>query len=215
MICTLALVMLLDVSHSVDESRWIQQRNGHVDAFRSETVLHHVETSGPIAVSVVAFSDNAEPIIGWQVLQNRLQVLEFATRLESIERPYFGMYTDIYRGMSVSINLHDQEISCIPERRVIDVSADGDQNGPVPSVNPRDVAEQNGITVNGIAIFRNDSLDSVNERLQTFFEENIKTSDGFVLVSNGFNDIARAVRRKLEIEIIGDLQNVNEMLSTN
>lgn len=207
MICTLALVMLLDVSHSVDESRWIQQRNGHVDAFRSETILNHVNTSGPIAVAVAAFSDNAEAIIGWQILENRLQVLDFATRLENIDRPYFGMYTNIYAGITTSINLHSQEIPCTPERRVIDVSADGEHNSSSVEINPRDIAEQNGITINGIAISRDDVTEEVNNRLREFFEENVKTSDGFVLVSNGFNDIARAVRRKLEIEIIGQIEN--------
>lgn len=201
--CVLALVMLLDVSHSVDNGRWIQQRDGHADAFRSSAVLEFIETTGPIAVSVAGFGSRAEVIQDWMILTNRLEALHFADRFSSFARPSLEMLTFTGAGMQISLDLH-QNVPCNPERRVIDVVADGAENGgPSPSIF-RDIATEQGITINTIAVLNSEQAQDIQEYFIKFMNEQVRTPDGFSMTSNGFDDIFRTIRRKIELEIIGD-----------
>lgn len=207
--CILALVMLLDVSNSVDNARWIQQRNGHADAFRSSSVSDYIQNTGPIAVAVAAFGSNAAVIHDWRILTNRLEALEFADRFQAISRPELEMFTHTGEGMAVSLDLHEN-VPCNPERRVLDVAADGVQIGGRDAREMRDLATERGITINTIAILNEDQNEIVQREFVRFMNEQVRTQDGFSMTSAGFEDIARTVRRKVELEIIGDSRATND-----
>lgn len=72
--CVVALVLALDVSGSVNEERWIQQRDGHANAFNSQIISNYIETDGRIAVSVVAFADSARTLLEWRILSSRGEI---------------------------------------------------------------------------------------------------------------------------------------------
>lgn len=198
--CVLALVLVLDVSLSVDESRWVQQRDGHAEAFTSQTIYNYIQTNGRIAVSTVAFADESSVLIDWTMLENRLDVINFSQTLRNLSRPQLGVLTKISSGVRLAEELLTQNSPCNAERLVIDVAADGHEtNGYDRSITER--LQTFGIQVNGLAIENpRPELD-----LGVWFRENVVTSDGFVVVSRGFEEIAVAVRRKLEIEILGSV----------
>lgn len=201
--CVVALVLALDVSGSVNEERWIQQRDGHANAFNSQIISNYIETDGRIAVSVVAFADSARTLLEWRILSSRGEIQQFSQDLASLQRPRLGLNnTFISSGVTHSIGLLEQELPCNPERRVIDVAADGDDDSYTATIVEN--AERLSIQINGLAIIAPNQV----RDLDGWMRDTMITSDGFVVVSRGFEEIETAVRRKLEIEIIGEL-NVN------
>lgn len=203
--CALALVLLLDVSMSVTEERWIQQRNGHANAFNSEKILEHIERGNPIVVSVAAFSEDVNTIVDWRILRNREDLISFSQEIIQIQRPSLGIFTFINRGIRFSLDLLQQELPCTPERLVVDVAADGNDDRTDLLEELRLEAQSIPVQINGLAIAREGVPEIINRNLVEFFREHVVTVDGFVVRSDGFSDIERAVRRKLEIEIIGGI----------
>ena len=60
-------------------------------------------------------------------------------------------------------------------------------------------AERLGITINGLPIINPHEL--LDQDVVEYYEQNVITSDGFVVQSKGFEEIETAVRRKFQSEI--------------
>lgn len=132
----LALVLLVDVSGSIDPIESQLQFAGYAEAFSDPRVIAAM-TKGPnkaIAVSVVAFTDSVNEYIPWTVLDGPESAAQFAQFLVNI--PYMsGAGTFVADGLEASIN----HISRCPfdfAAATIDLSGDGWDNKDMANVVP-------------------------------------------------------------------------------
>jgi hypothetical protein len=85
-------------------------------------------------------------------------------------------------------------------KRTIDVSGDGPNNAGRPMLDVRREVLAKGITINGLAIMEGANLPD----LDRYFQGCVIGGQGsFVLAAKTFADFARAIRRKLVLEISG------------
>jgi len=129
----LALVLLVDVSGSIDPIESQMQFSGYAAAFSDPRVID-VITKGPnksIAVSVVAFSDVVQEYIPWTVIDGPQTASDFAQFLLSI--PYTsGAGTHVADGLEASIN-HLSRCPFDFAAGTIDLSGDGWDNSDIVS----------------------------------------------------------------------------------
>jgi hypothetical protein len=82
------------------------------------------------------------------------------------------------------------------QRRVIDISGDGPDNGGVDIESARQSARSAGIVVNGLPIASDDG-----DLVDYYAERVIIGPNSFVEPANDFDDFARAIRAKLLKEL--------------
>jgi Ca-activated chloride channel homolog len=190
--CATALVLLLDISISVDDREHRLQREAVSTALRDPAIGRLVERE-PLALVVIEWHKDQHTIVPWRVLTTPAQVEAVAREVDEAPRPGRGW---TWVGSAIQAGLDAlAEVPCTPEQMVMDVSGDGRQNaGPAASV-MRDRAAAMGVQINGLAILTDEQPD-----LEAWYRENVQTPDGFVIGAAGFEDMARAMRRKLIIE---------------
>ncbi len=207
----LELVLLVDVSSSVDSVESRLQRKGYVDAMTDPGVLAAIKKTrlGRIAVTYVEWSSsNKQAVVApWFTIEDFASAFAFATMIEAAPRS-FGHFTAIGSALSFALPLFEQN-NIRGERRAIDISADGPNNdGPSPAI-IRDLAVAQGITINGLPI--------VNDRLQSsgmkqmlnydhyFADCIIGGSSAFMVIADDYQDFARAIKKKLIFEVAGQV----------
>jgi hypothetical protein len=197
-----ALVLAVDVSGSIDYREADLQRRGIVSAFTSPEVINAIQSGNfrQIAVAVVFFSSADFGIMGvpvkWMLVKDRTSALEFAKALGASSRPSA-------RGTSISdaLLLSQQVFAELPYRatkKVIDVSGDGANNAGRPILEVRGETLGRDITINGLAILEGASQPDLDK---IFASCVIGGPGAFVLVAETFQDFARAMRRKLVLEL--------------
>jgi hypothetical protein len=194
-----ALVLLVDVSGSIDSDEYLLQKQGIARAFRDPAVIKAVwnQPFGRMAVTVVEWSDSANVVIPWTMVEDEASALRFASMFDDVVRTSRGS-TGLGGALVFAIDLF-AACGCEPMRRVIDISGDGLNNsGPLTAAAARDRAVAAGIVVNGLPI----TGDGSDVGLQEHYETEVKGGDGaFVIEANGFEDFGRAMRQKLVLEI--------------
>ncbi len=205
----LELVIAVDISGSVDPEEAKLQRQGYVQAFSDPAVIKAIQNGlhGAIAVTYMewAGSHHQDFLVDWQRVHDEKTALAFADALAWIPTRT-NVWTSISGAMIAGAAAFERNPFRGP-RRVIDISGDGANNeGPQVALT-RDEVLQRRLTVNGLPI--------VNDRPSRFGRRQIKDLDlyytdcviggpgAFIIVANGFDDYARAVRRKLILEIAG------------
>ena len=205
----LALVLAVDVSGSVDEEEALLQRRGYVDALADPRIGKAIASGilGRIAVTYFEWAGDGwqMPVIGWTVIDGAASAGAFAARLADapIGR---GPWTSIADAIDFAAALHEQN-PYEATRRVIDISGDGPNNtgGTLPQA--RDQAVAGRMTINGLAIIngRSNFGRVPMPNLDLYYRHCVIGGPGaFVIVANGFADFARAIRRKLILEIAGN-----------
>lgn len=200
--CALALVLVIDVSRSVDLEEFTLQQQGTARALQSERVMHAITQNEGVALSVVFFENDARVAIPWQILRTPADVMRFSTTLTSIEYPT-GMYTNVYEGINLGLNLLDNP-PCAPDRKLIDISGDGIDNQGRGGHTPESLAERarnSDVRINTLPILTATD-DSMNDHLFNWYNDNFALpTGGFTVRSNGYGDFARAITIKLSTEI--------------
>jgi uncharacterized protein DUF1194 len=196
-----ALVLAVDVSGSVSEERFKLQREGIAQALDSEDLAAVVSSGNHrvIEVAVVEWAEEQVLIVPWTVVRSRQDLAEVASRLRSTPRSWVHTRTDPSGGIAAADALFTNA-PLQPERKVIDVSGDGEQNtGEIPTTEARDAAVARDITINGLPITSGDE-----PHVDEWYRANIVGGPGhFMIVADGFDAFADAFRRKLTIEIAG------------
>ncbi|MGH6945799.1 MAG: DUF1194 domain-containing protein [Kiloniellales bacterium] len=205
----LELVIATDSSRSIDLAEAELQREGVAAAFASPEVIQAVEAGylGRIAVAYIDFSSRVQNkvVVDWRVIGDRESATDFATALLEAELN-FGMSTSISDAIELAarmIEANDIEGT----RRVIDVSGDGPNNFGRLVDRVRDETVAREIAINGLPIMN--PRDRYNTRyyladLDRYFEGCVIGGPGaFVVIAEDFDDFARAIRRKLILEIAG------------
>jgi hypothetical protein len=199
----LELVIATDVSGSIDNREAYLQRKGVSDAFRSREVVNAIRTGslGRIGVVYVDFSSRFynRVIVDWRVIASERDATEFADLLLRVPVTR-GQGTSLSDAIEFGMELLEKN-ALTAVKRTIDISGDGPNNRGRPITEVRAEALAAGITINGLPIIDPYGFDqSVN--LDQYFAGCVIGGPGaFIQVANGFEDFARAMRRKLVLEI--------------
>jgi len=202
----LALVIATDVSYSVDENEAHFQREGAIAAFRNADVVKAIQSGslGRIAVSYLDFSSyqSNRVLVGWTIVSDKASADAFADELAG-KRRTLGVQTSISSGLELAQRL--LETSGIEaSKRIIDVSGDGPNNDGHLVEKVRDEIVAKGIIINGLPIMTPaDQFDVYYlADLDKYYAGCVIGGPGaFIQVAHGFEDLARALRRKLILEI--------------
>ena len=207
----LEIVIAADVSSSIDEREAALQRQGFANALRSPEVVRAIQSGaeGKIAIAYIDWS--SEPwnrlIVDWRVIDGPASAEAFAAALLAAPRTS-GIGTCLggalrWAAGMIESNAYDGT------RRVIDISGDGPNNrGALEAA--REATLARGIVINGLPIITDDygtgNWGGYFGQLDKYYEAYVIGGPGsFSLPSRGFDDFANAIRRKLILEISGQL----------
>ncbi|MDH3230614.1 MAG: DUF1194 domain-containing protein [Alphaproteobacteria bacterium] len=205
----LELVLAVDVSLSIDVREAGLQREGYIRAFRDAEVIRAIQSGilGRIAVTYVEWAGRHQRrvVVGWTQINSRESAEAFAGALQS-SAPGSARRTSISGAIDYALPLFTVN-GFEGTRRVIDVSGDGPNNAGGLVTGARDQAVTAGVTVNGLPIL-DDSGGMYSwyniPNLDLYYRDCVIGGPGaFMVVAKDFRDFARAVRRKLILEIAG------------
>lgn len=194
--CDVALALTIDVSGSVDPREFRVQMHGLAQALNDGDVRAALLTAGA-QISVMQWSgaDRQQVVVPWTTTQIHADIDRLVATLRNAPRAYRHFSTAIGDAVLSAALMHG-EIAGKCKRAVIDVSGDGRSNEGVPLTEMRRQLAQTGITVNALAIEKD------NSDLSSYFRREVMTGPGaFVVTAADFKDYARAIRRKLLREI--------------
>src|SRR3954470_10091982 len=199
-----ALVLAIDASGSIDYQEAELQRKGIAEAFLSKEVLQAIQSGslGRIGIAAVYFSSRQYGVmsvpVNWMIVRDQKSAEEFVKKLVAAPR-------QSARGTSISdaLELSERLLAIGPYRsakQVIDVSGDGSNNAGRRVMDVRDEVLAKSITINALPIMD----ETTQQDLDKYFEGCVIGGPGsFVIPAKGFGDFARAMRRKLILEISG------------
>ena len=197
----LELVLAIDCSSSVSSGEFALQLDGIAAAFRHPDVLAAIELAGSsgIAVTLLQWSSKANQVVAvdWSHVRDAETAALFAARVSAVPRAVGGGSTAIGSAILQGAILLDRN-PYRGERRVIDVSGDGVGNQGPASAESRDLAAAIGITVNGLAITHKDG-----DLVEHYGRQVIGGPNAFLVTASDYRDFARAMLKKLVIEIGG------------
>ena len=206
------LVLAADVSRSVTEPKFRLQREGAAAAITHPDVLKAI-TSGPnrrIAVCFVEWATAGQQsvIVDWTEIGSAAAARSFGDRLIEAPRSFAGS-TSISGAIDFSVS-QVERAPFASERRVIDISGDGNNNSGRAVTDARDAALEKSITINALVIltplsesFRPEHTNPPGG-LEKYFRDNVIGGSGsFTVVAEGHEAFGRALTKKLIQEIAG------------
>jgi hypothetical protein len=209
----LQLVLAVDVSGSVNQTRFELQRDGYVAAFRNARVLETIR-SGPhqaIAVTMVQWTGPALQVhvVPWMRVGDAGSAEAFAAAVAAAPRQLFGGGTSISGAIDYAVTLF-RESRFRATRRVIDISGDGSNNrGRLVNL-ARDEAVAAEIGINGLPIL------ALEPDLDGYYERNVIGGPGaFVIAAKDYDAFAGAILKKLITEIASGDGGPNNALDFN
>jgi hypothetical protein len=205
-----ALVLVTDVSRSIDDSEFELEKQGYSAAFTSSRVLAAIKggPAGAIAVAYVEFASSYEvrTVLDWSVIRDDASAQSFATRLAAAPRSFWGR-TAISAGVDRAVQLIAESGYDTP-RHVIDVCGDGTNNAGREITDARDDAVKAGIAINGLAIINDHPVSWTFAHVQPpgglakYYRDNVTGGPGsFVQEIHDFHTFGEAMTRKLVTEI--------------
>lgn len=205
----LELVLAVDISGSVDEVEAELQRAGYVAALTDPRVIQAIKSGrhGRIALTYVEWAGDyfKETLVEWSVIDGPESAKAFADKLDAMPLN-IQMWTSISGAIDYGLDMFG--FNPHPgKRRVLDISGDGPNNDGGLVTTSRDRAVKAGIIINGLPIINNRLSRYGNPpmpHLDNYYRDCVIGGFGsFIVVANTFNDFARAIRRKLILEIAG------------
>ena len=198
-----ALVLAVDVSGSVDDSRFALQMEGIARAFEDRDVQSTILSgpSGAVLVTLVNWSQKPQIAVPWRVIASPADAMAFAADVRRAPRR-----AEDFTCMSLMMQVVGEKLlPLIPvpaDRLVIDVSGDGRDNcNPRAAVDSmRDGLVADHVTINGLPIREGREAETI---AQWYEQHVIGGAAAFLLPANGYQDFGRAIRQKFIIEISG------------
>ncbi len=207
-----AIVLLTDVSRSIDDSEFQLEKQGYAAAFSDPRVIAAI-SGGPsarIAVAYLEFAgdDQVRTVVDWTVIDGVATAASFSEQLTAAPRSYYGR-TAIGSAIIEATNaLSEVTSSNANVRAVIDVAGDGTSNAGAPITVARDRALAAGITINGLAIINDHPVSYTFAHVQPaggltqWYRDNVIGGPGsFALEVHDFHSFGEAMVRKLLSEI--------------
>jgi Protein of unknown function (DUF1194) len=221
-----ALVVSVDVSQSVDDSRFRLQMEGIAEALEDPGVIAAMTGHpGGTLFAMVTWADRAGLALSWRRIATRADALATAAQIRATPRQSgeFTCLGQMFRTVTASV------IPALPvpaERIVVDVSGDGIDNCTDPDdlEAERTALLATGATINGLPILvpgendvvgagayrapgyglRATPLPQERTDLAQWYGAHVVAGPGaFLLKAAGYGDFSRALRRKFVIEVSG------------
>jgi len=207
----LELVLLCDVSGSVDSTDFGLIRGGYESAFRDAGIINSIQTAGPngsIAATLVYWSTSQAQVVPWTVITDATSANAFADAIAGAARTSSGG-TEMAAAMNFAIPLFNNQIDGL--RQVIDVTGDGADSTDYAQISPnvqaaRDAAVAAGVdTINALFVddrdfFGDDAADFI--KAIPYGEDNVIAGAGaFVNLVQNFDEFGAAVQAKIGKEI--------------
>ncbi len=195
----LQLVLAVDTSGSVDQTRFELQRDGYAAAFRNRQVLNAIQSGSTQAIAVTMFQwtgpELQTQVIPWTLIRDAAGAEAFAARIEGTPRRLFSGGTSISGAIDFGVTLFPQS-QYQGLRRVIDVSGDGHNNRGRSAADARDAAVKDGIIINGLPIL------ALEPELDRYYWNNVIGGPGsFMIAVESYERFPEAVLKKLIQEI--------------
>lgn len=195
----LQLVLAVDASGSVNQTRFELQRDGYVAAFRNPQVLKAIR-SGMLQAIAVTMTQWTGPemqvqVVPWMRISDEATANAFAAAIAQAPRQLFSGGTSISGAIDHGRSLMASS-SFRGSRRVIDVSGDGANNRGRPAHLARDEAVKEGIVINGLPIV------SIEPYLDRYYWDNVIGGPGaFMVAAESYDRFGEAILKKLISEI--------------
>lgn len=199
--CRLALVLAIDVSSSVDAKEDALQRGGLAQAFLDDDVRDAFFISpDPVALMVYEWSGryNQVKLLDWTMIETPSDLVTVSATIGNSPRSH----NDFPTALGYSLGYAATELQSGPDClfSTIDMSGDGINNDGFGPEEAYAAFPLDDVTVNGLVVNAAEFTSEVD--LITFYEtEVIKGPGAFIEVAQGFEDYARAIRRKLIREL--------------
>jgi Protein of unknown function (DUF1194) len=198
----LNLVLAVDASGSVDNSRFALQNRGYAAAFRNPRVLAAIRAGDQraIAVSMVQWTGPTlhVVVVPWTLVNDQRSAVALATAIDGASRQIFGGGTSVSGAIDYGVIM----LTASPYRgthRIIDISGDGSNNRGRPAEQARDEAVKMGIRINGLPIL------TLEPDLDQYYRQSVVGGPGaFVISARNYDQFADAILRKLIAEISQD-----------
>ena len=198
------LLLLVDVSRSMSAAELDLQRQGSVEALRSDGVAAALgrALTGRIALAYVEWAGQSRQRIvqDWRLIEGRDDLLAVADLLET-DHGTTQSRTSISGALRYGAAYFDAN-DFDGLRRVIDISGDGPNNQGGIVTATRDAVVAQGITINGLPLMTDDGAFMRIPDLDAYYENCVIGGPGAFLVPvTEWADFARAVTQKLVLEI--------------
>ena len=204
----LELVLAVDVSGSMDEDEHTLQRRGYVAAFHHPQVINAITSGflGRIAVTYVEWAGPTSQVVTvpWRIIDGEARARAFADDLAAAPIAFIRG-TSISGGLAFSASLFNRN-GIEGTRRVLNVSGDGANNQGIPVEMARDNVLAQQIVINGLPLLLKPRLSYwiAGVGLDDYYWDCVIGGPGaFVAPVIEENQLARAIRRKLVLEIAG------------
>lgn len=205
----LELVLAADGSGSIDDDELKLQRDGYAAAITHPRILEAI-TRGyrqAIALTFVEWGgpDSQHTIVDWMKITDANSARRFAAKLLAAPRAAVG-----YNSISEAIAFGADKIATNNfdgQRKIIDISGDGPQIGGRSLIEAHALARAQKITVNALVIKSHGGgyPGPRGEPLDEHYKNDVITGRGaFVVVADGRRGFAKAILRKLILEIAED-----------
>lgn len=193
------LLLALDSSASMNAKEFALQINGLSAAFRDPAILAAIKDLEPfgVAIGVSQWGGPGESriVVPFTHIRNTREAKAFGYRISLGSRTFYAASTSITHAIEDGLALMEAN-GFQGQRRVIDISGDGIDNGGGNLDQAREEALALGITINGLAI------EAEDKGLTQYYQDNvISGADSFVIKSEDFDDFAHAMREKLLREL--------------
>ena len=205
----LQLVLAVDVSGSVDADEARLQRHGYIQAITHPAVMAAIHSGfhKRIAGTYAEWAGDhyQETLADWTIVHDMESAKRFAAEIAN--QPIdTAQWTSISGAIRFGMDLFARSPHS-SRRRVIDISGDGANNHGIPILVQRERAIRAGFVINGLPIvngkpsrFGKPQIANLNK----YYRDCVIGGTGaFIIVANGFDDFARAIRRKMILEIAG------------
>ena len=205
-----ALVLLSDVSGSINDGEFHLEKQGYRAAFADPGVIAAIRSGvrGRIAVAYMEFAgaEQQRVVVGWRVLANGHDARAFGAAIAAAPRSFAGR-TSISDGIVAALALL-RRAPFRAQRHVIDVCGDGTNNSGPRIALARAAAARAGVVINALALINKWPQGylyggyRIPGGLTRYFSDQVIGGRGsFALEADGVASFADAMRRKLRQEI--------------
>ncbi len=205
----LELVLAIDTSGSVDEEEGRLQRKGYIEAFTAPEVIAAIRSGRHKRIAVTYYEWAGQTfqniVVPWTLIDGKASAAAFALELQ-IQPVGVGPYTSISDAITSAMPLFVNNGFEAP-RQVIDISGDGPNNSGRLVTPARAEALKAGLTINGLPIMNDRPSRYGNPPmpdLDLYYKKCVIGGPrSFIVVAEDFRSFARAIRKKLVLEISG------------
>lgn len=207
------IVFLVDVSGSIDQTKFNQQRDAYANAFRSADVLEAIQAGCEkgIAVTMVYWAGRGQQhtAVDWMLIDSQESANLFADAVSETTAPFSGR-TAIGEAMTHATSLFGTETGNAGNGfeslyQVVNVSSNGVDNATLPRRRDRELnveAARDGALAAGVDMINGIPIVTESPNLDSYYENHviggsIQGNAAEVFASNGSTDLSGVVKDEI------------------